>query len=911
MLGRCARGTCMQEGHGDPLAALKDALADRYRFDRELGRGGMATVFLAEDLKHHRRVAIKVLKPEIALALGAARFLREIEISAQLTHPNLLPLHDSGEVAGFLYYVMPFIEGETLRARLLRERQLPLEDAISVACDIADGLQYAHEHNIVHRDIKPENILLQSGHAIVADFGIARAVTASAKESLTSSGVVIGTAQYMSPEQGLGESEIGLRSDIYSVGCVLYEMLVGEPPYTGRTVQAIVARHAAAEIPSLRLVRPDVPEAIENIVKKALGKVPAARFASAAALAHALRSYGSKKTRFRLRGKRRIAAIAAAIVIGAGGILAVATKIFAGSLNENDWVLVADFDGPSNDPDIANAYRDLVTTALQQSRFVRIMDRRQLNEIMRQAGIPETTHVDLDLGRQLAQRGAVRAVLVGGIEPLGTGYSVVAHVVSAESGRALASAASTAPGADRDRALVDAAETEVKQLRSQLGERRDAIAENRPLRDVATPSFDAYRYYSSAVDRTVMHGDYAGSNALLAKATALDSGFASAWALEASNYITERQIDSARYAFDRALSLPNRLSRAEEYRLKGDVAYVLDHDVPAAIKWYDLYLSERPDSRTGRSNRALYWSALGEYDKALADLEEAVNLNPFGRGLIQPTLLNLGAIQVVLGKNAEALETAKQLTPPFDGYLRVMLATAQSQWRQADSLATAALAKPETQGVFRVNAITSRAGALAALGEVRGADSVLRDGVSSSKGSTARWYERARLLLALASPQAPPLRSDIVPADTTVAAKMLRGMWAAAAGDTITGKAALGLTQNLSRRDAAIVGTAPLLIQSFVDAKGRRWHAIVDRLGSIALAGEQDPTILDRPDSFIQRLVVADAYSELGNRDSSARYLDLMLRPARLPPGHFALRGLSYLFARRQLEALGGVPPTR
>jgi eukaryotic-like serine/threonine-protein kinase len=259
MFGQLRGGACMLEAHSDPLAELKSALADRYKFDRELGHGGMATVFLAEDLKHHRAVAIKILRPEVAVAVGGARFLREIEISAQLTHPNLLPLHDSGEVGGFLFYVMPYVEGETLRDRLKRERQLPLDDAIAIACDVAEGLQYAHDHGIVHRDVKPENILLQSGRAIVADFGIARAVTASAKESLTSSGVVIGTAQYMSPEQGLGERDIGSRSDIYSVGCVFYEMLVGEPPYTGPTVQAIVARHAAAEIPSLRLVRPDIP----------------------------------------------------------------------------------------------------------------------------------------------------------------------------------------------------------------------------------------------------------------------------------------------------------------------------------------------------------------------------------------------------------------------------------------------------------------------------------------------------------------------------------------------------------------------------------------------------------------------------------------------------------------------------
>ena len=893
----------MHEEHGGgALEGLKKALADRYRFDRELGHGGMSTVFLAEDLKHHRAVAIKVLKPEIAVAVGGARFLREIEIAAQLTHPNLLPLHDSGEVDGFLYYVMPYVEGETLRARLKRERQLPLEDAIAIACDVAEGLQYAHDHGIVHRDVKPENILLQSGRAIVADFGIARAVTASARESLTSSGVVIGTAQYMSPEQGLGERDISSRSDIYSVGCVFYEMLVGEPPYTGPTVQAIVARHAGAEIPSLRLVRPDIPQEIEAIVRKALGKVPAARFASASALAEALRSYGKRRATFRLRGRRRIAVYAVTALLALGGVLVVASKIFAGSLNENDWVLVADFDGPANDPNAATAYRDLVTTALKQSRFVRVMDRRQLNEIMRQAGIPETTHVDIELGRQLAQRGSVRAVLVGGIEPLGSGYSVVAHVVSAESGAGLASAASTALGPQPERALVDAAETEVHQLRAQLGERRSDISGNRPLRDVATPSFAAFRFYSAALDRTVMKSDYPGSNELLARAIALDSGFASAWALTGSNYITERQLDSARYAFDKALALPDRLSRAEQYRLKGDAAYVIDHDVPGAIKWYDLYIAEVPYTRSGRSNRGLYWSALGDYDKALEDFQQAVALNPFGPALIQPTLANLAATQLVLGRYDEARATMANLTGPFATYLQIMLASAESRWASADSIAVAALVAPETQGLFRINAVTSHASALAARGSVRAADSVLRAAALSSKGSTARWYERARLTLSVANTRAAPQRVDVAAGDTSASADMLRGLWAAAAGDTARARSVLVARRNMSPQDRALVGSAPLLIEAGILGRSGRWRDVISLVGPIAEKGEQDPTILDRPDSYLQRWIVANAYQALGMRDSADAYLALIRRPTQLPPGHFSLRGLSYAFATERLS---------
>src|SRR5881398_658733 len=193
----------------------------------------MATVYLAEDRKHHRRVAIKVLKPELAATLGPERFLREIEIAAGLNHPHILPLHDSGEAGGFLYYVMPFVEGESLRGRLNRERQLPLEDTLQITREVADALSYAHSHDVVHRDIKPENILLQAGHAVVSDFGIARAITAAGGEKLTGTGIAVGTPAYMSPEQGAASARVDERSDIYSLGCVLYEMLAGEPPFTG------------------------------------------------------------------------------------------------------------------------------------------------------------------------------------------------------------------------------------------------------------------------------------------------------------------------------------------------------------------------------------------------------------------------------------------------------------------------------------------------------------------------------------------------------------------------------------------------------------------------------------------------------------------------------------------------------
>jgi serine/threonine-protein kinase len=263
-------------------------LADRYRVERELGAGGMATVYLARDLKHDRDVAIKVLHPDLAAALGADRFLAEIRTTANLQHPHILPLHDSGEAGGFLFYVMPFVDGETLRTRLTRDRPLPIPEAIRIAREVADALAYAHGRGVIHRDIKPENILLQGGHALVADFGIALAVQSAGGQRMTQTGLSLGTPQYMSPEQAMGERAIDARTDVYALGAVTYEMLTGDPPFAGSTVQAIVAKVLTDRPAPIRTTRDTVAEHVEAAVMTALAKLPADRFESAKAFADAL-----------------------------------------------------------------------------------------------------------------------------------------------------------------------------------------------------------------------------------------------------------------------------------------------------------------------------------------------------------------------------------------------------------------------------------------------------------------------------------------------------------------------------------------------------------------------------------------------------------------------------------------------
>jgi eukaryotic-like serine/threonine-protein kinase len=314
-------------------ARLAAALADRYRIERELGAGGMATVYLAHDVRHDRHVALKVLRPELAAVIGADRFLKEIKVTAHLQHPHILGLIDSGEVDGLLYYVMPFVEGESLRDRLTHEKQLPVDDAVRITREVASALDYAHRHHVIHRDIKPENILLHEGQALVADFGIALAVSAAGGTRMTETGMSLGTPHYMSPEQAMGERELTARSDVYALGAVLYEMLVGEPPFTGATAQAIVAKVVTEAPRPLIPQRHTVPAFVEAAVLTALEKVPADRFASAAAFADALAHPQNTATARApavvraseargLRGWRWLAIVASGLAVALSGLAA-------------------------------------------------------------------------------------------------------------------------------------------------------------------------------------------------------------------------------------------------------------------------------------------------------------------------------------------------------------------------------------------------------------------------------------------------------------------------------------------------------------------------------------------------------------------------------------------------------------
>ena len=424
------------------VGRLGAGLAERYRIERELGRGGMAIVLLARDLKHGRDVALKVLHPDLALSIGPARFLREIAIAARLTHPHILPLHDSGEAAGFLYYVMPYVEGESLRDRLRRDTRLPVEEAVQIARQVAGALHYAHSRDVVHRDIKPENILLEAGQAVVSDFGIARAMTAAGGDELSETGIVLGTPAYMSPEQAVGVQGVDGRTDLYSLACVLYEMLAGTPPFTQPTIEGMLQQHLSTSPPSVRDARPDVPEAVDDAIRRALAKAPVRRYLNASAFADALPQPGAGAA-----GRWRFLAWAA----GAVAVAALGTAtLLAGRRSAVDpaasVIAVLPLVPTVPDTDLARLGRDLVLTLsanLDGVRRIRTVDALTVLAQTRQSG-----PLALQPGIRLAGLLGAASVVHGAIVRAGSRVRIDVGLFRTDNGQPVGRASVTADPQD-------------------------------------------------------------------------------------------------------------------------------------------------------------------------------------------------------------------------------------------------------------------------------------------------------------------------------------------------------------------------------------------------------------------------------------------------------------------------------
>jgi TolB-like protein/tRNA A-37 threonylcarbamoyl transferase component Bud32/Flp pilus assembly protein TadD len=601
---------------------LQAALARRYEIERELGRGGMATVYLARDLKHERRVAIKVLKPEFTATLGPQRFLRETKLTAQLNHPNILPLLDSGESDGILFYIMPYVQGESLRQRLDRERQLTLEAALQIVREVGDALSYAHARGVIHRDIKPENVLLASGHAVLADFGVARTIEGPAADQLTQAGSAVGTPAYMSPEQATGSHQLDGRADIYSLACVLYEMLAGEPPFSGRSAQATMARAAVDPPQPLRTLRPSVPATLEQAVLRALAKAPADRFETSAAFIAALDS--ALAANVRLPAGRRLPRVALAtgiaLALGCAGLAAgwLASRL-RGTVPA-DSIAVLPFENLSSDETqehFAEGISEDLLDLLTRVPELRVAARTSSFSFKGQK---------LDV-REIARRLHVANVLEGSVRSAGGEVRISARLVRATDGYQVWSQT-------WDRRLDD-----IFAIQDSIG---SDVARQLRVRLLGTAArvhkTDARAYalflQARAVARQNTIQALAQSDSLLQHVLQVDSGYAPAWTEFARNFANEVSIGvlpseqglrQARDAAEHALVIDTAYAPA--FARLGWVA-TMQGDLGGAARELEQALALSPGDLDVLGRSAVLLTCLGRLPDAIRVWEFVVARDP-------------------------------------------------------------------------------------------------------------------------------------------------------------------------------------------------------------------------------------------------------------------------------------------
>jgi len=615
----------------DILQRLTTALADRYRVDRMVGRGGMAMVFLAHDRKHGRDVAIKVLQPELAAAIGHERFHREIEIAARLQHPHVLPVYDSGEADGLLYYVMPFVEGESLRDRLERSGPLPPADAAAIAAEIAGALDYAHRHGIVHRDIKPANVLLSDGHAVVADFGIARAITASGGTGLTHTGTTIGTPAYMSPEQALGAAEVDGRTDIYALGCVLFEMLAGAPPYEGTTPQAVLAKAIAGEIPRL----PADDGRFQPTIDRAMAREPSDRYQTAAEMRGTLLSGTASRERARSRVPRWawIGAVAAAMV---SAVFVFRPRGYRVDGDPRQSIIVFPFENRTGDTDkdyLEEASMNLLGLAMSHWADLRVYDDERTSSLMRRRGLESPADVDFDAAQEMARTARVGTLVLGDIRREGDSLTIEAKVYDVASADRIETVIVGASFDADPRPLLDAVAARILRVSgAPPGERPDLVTQT-------TRSIEAYRAYLRGVEHLQLF-QVDSARAALLQAVALDSTFALAylrlrdvegWSAIAES--SERRREWTAKAQAHADRLPPRLRTLLQFhvayesgefrRARQLVGQLIARDSSDVEAWYQLGEAHYHDNAT----RVPHADTMGNLGKALRAFERTLAID--------------------------------------------------------------------------------------------------------------------------------------------------------------------------------------------------------------------------------------------------------------------------------------------
>ena len=612
------------------LDRLSVALAARYKLQRELGQGGMARVFLAHDLKYERAVAVKVLRPELAAEVGPARFLREIQIAARLHHPHILPLYDSDQTDGLVYYVMPYIEGETLRHRLTRERQLPIGDALRIAREVADALSYAHSCNVVHRDIKPANILLDAGHALVADFGIARAMGAGE----SSTGHIVGTPTYMSPEQVEGLEHLDGRSDVYSLGAVLFEMLVGEPPFRGSTVMAIIANRLSSPVPSPRAFRELVPEAVDAAVRKAMATLPADRFTTASQFADAL---GTPAT--------------VDIAVGAAQAM---VKDMVKEVVAAKSVAVLPFENMSTDPEneyFSDGITDDIIAQLSKISALKVISRTSSMQYKK------TTKKITSIAQELG----VGAILEGSVRKAGQRVRIVVHLVEPGSEKHLW-------GDTFDRQLTDIFEVQSEVAQQITGALSVALSPEEKVRveKKATADADAYNLYllgrfqaNKWSEADVLKGiDYYQLAVAKDPAYAVAyAGLADAYELLSIGFSSKPPAEYLAQAKTMALkALQMDESLAEAHTSLAYARWLGDLDWQGAERGFKRALELMSSYVMAHEWYAEYLAAVGRHDEALTEAKRAQQLDP----LAVPVNRTVGWVLYFARRYDEAIEELRK-----------------------------------------------------------------------------------------------------------------------------------------------------------------------------------------------------------------------------------------------------------
>ena len=631
----------------DTLAHVSSALADRYRVIREIGAGGMATVYLATDLRHGRDVAIKVLRSEVAGALGAERFLREIAVTAHLDHPGILSLLDSGNASGILYYVMPFVRGESLRARLLRERQLPVDDALDITRAVGDALTYAHALGVVHRDIKPDNILLSGNQARVADFGIARALSEVHGGTLTGTGIVVGSPAYMSPEQAAGERDLDGRSDVYALGCVLYEMLAGQPPFSGPTQESLLRQHLITLPPDVTQLRPLAPPQVAVALARAMAKAPADRYQTSAQFVAALRTQATsdasttaRTVSTTMRGTHRIAWIVGTAVVLAAAVGAWFTWRSSAASRASGRPLIAVLPfrniGAADDEYFADGLTEEITSRLTTISSIGTISRT--TSLSYKGSTKPLREIAKELGVTYVLEGTVRTERLAD----GTGLvRVTPELIRGDADTPLWT----------DRMTAGLAPGELFKVQAQIAEQvANALnltlpaRERQAIRRVETVDPEAHNaYLQGRFNLAKSTGPGAAEAvALFTKAITRDSAYARAWAGLADAYASMRffpqssvpdsvAVAKAALAATRAIALDSSLSDA--HVSLGAVLAGGSWRWADAEREYDAALRLDPDNADARALRSGLMSTMGRHDEAVAEAERAVQLDPASAGV--------------------------------------------------------------------------------------------------------------------------------------------------------------------------------------------------------------------------------------------------------------------------------------